>query len=100
MINSNYNKKEEIGKLPLEKYKEEINEFIIKPIFYSQNNYALIEIYEIVITIILKPLLGKYNNFLEKTKNEMKTSMQSIFKNNYENFLKNSNLNEYNNINN
>ena len=102
MIISNYNKKEKNEKLekPLEKYKEEMNEFIIKPIFYSQNNYALIEIYEIVITIILKPLLAKYNNFLEKTKNEMKTSMQSIFKNNYENFLKNSNLNEYNNINN
>ena len=67
-------------------------------LFFIANNYALIEIYEIVITIILTPLLEKYNDFLKTTKNEMKTTMQSIFKNNYENFLKNSNLNEYKKI--
>ena len=98
MINSNYNKKEEIGKLPLEKYKEEINEFIIKPIFYSRNNYALIEIYEIVINTILTPLFKKYNDLLQESKKEMKDSIKSIFESNYQNFVKNSNLNEYDKI--
>ena len=100
LILSKYNKKNELEKneKPLDNYKEEIKEYIIKPIFYSQNNYAIIEIYDIVINIILDPLFEEYNNFLKNTKNDMKTSMISIFEDNYKNFLNNSNLNEYNEI--
>ena len=92
-IESKYRLKEQSEKT-LEKFKEEVNEFIIKPIFYSQNNYAMIEIYDLIINTLLNPLIDKYNNYLERTKTNIKKYMLLILEENYMKFNKNLNLNE------
>ena len=94
LIISKYNEKKE-PKKPLNKFREEINEFIIKPIFYGKKNYSIIEIYDIITNIILEKLLEKYNAYLFSTKNKIKDSMNRILEENYTNFLENTNIKGY-----
>ena len=93
-IISKYKIKEE-PKKPLNEFKKDINEFILKPIYYGKKNYSIIEIYEIITNTILEDLLEKYNTHLDYTKNKMKDSMIRILEENFNNFFENSNINEY-----
>ena len=92
-IISEYNEKKE-PKDNINIFKKKVCDNIIKPIFYCRKNYAMMEIYNIVLNLILKPLYEKYGKSLSFYKNKIEKTFLDISNKNYNEFIKNSNINK------
>ena len=93
-LSSRYNEKKQ-PKDNLNTFKKKVYDNIIYPIFYCRKVYAMMEIYNIVLNEILSNLYEKYSDSLSSYKKKIVQLFLKISDDNYNNFVKSTNINQF-----